>query len=223
MVFDNDEERAISFYRALIYKHFRTIAESEESGEIPSNAEELIRLAFTQENVFREFVRAAEGIPRDAFYILSLAAQRSFSTPISMQTIRTSSKTWYQRDKETSVAANPKALLFLHWIIDKVIGHRRARAFLLERTISHELIDRLFDARVLHLLKRNISTHDQPGVRYDVYKIDYGCYVDLLSTVRSPEGLLEIENGVYTDVPTDDYRAIRRAILNIEDFEKEIG
>lgn len=223
MVFDNDEDRATTFYRALIYKHFRAMAESEEIADVPSSAEELTRMAFTQENVFREFVRAAEGIPRDAFYILSLAAQRSFSSSISMDTIRISTKTWYQRDKEAAVAASPEALRLLHWIIDKVIAHRRARAFLLERTVSHELIDRLFDARVLHLLKRNISAHDQPGVRYDVYKIDYGCYVDLLSTVRSPQGLLESDDGGYVDVPPDDYRAIRRAILRIEDFEQEVG
>ncbi|MBF0549583.1 MAG: hypothetical protein HQK60_03510 [Deltaproteobacteria bacterium] len=221
MVFDNDGDRATAFYKALIFKHFRAIAESEEFSGAPSTPDELTRFAFTQENVFREFVRAAEGIPRDAFYILSLAAQRSLSDTISMQAIRMSSKTWYQRDKETAVAANPEALRLLHWIIDKVIAHRRARAFLLERTVSHELIDRLFDARVLHLLKRNISAHDQPGVRYDVYKIDYGCYVDLLYTARSPLGLLETDDGGHIDVPPDDYRAIRRAILNILEFENE--
>ncbi len=127
MVFDNDEERATNFYRELIFKHFRTMADSEE--RTPSSAEELTRLAFTQENVFREFVRAAEGIPRDAFNILSLAAQRSFKAPISMITIRISAKTWYQRDKEAAVAANSEALGLLHWIIDKVIAHRRAISF----------------------------------------------------------------------------------------------
>jgi hypothetical protein len=221
MVFDNDENKATTFYSVLIYKHFHAMAESEEVPGIPETPEELTRIAFTQENVFREFVRAAEGIPRDAFYILSLAAQKDFTTPISMNAIRTSSKTWYQRDKEAAVAANPEALKLLHWIIDKVIAHRRTRAFLLERTVMHELIDRLFDARVLHLLKKNIAAHEQPGVRYDVYKIDYGCYVDLLATARSPLGLLESADSVYIDVPPDDYRAIRRAILNIDDFEKE--
>ena len=75
----------------------------------------------------------------------------------------------------------------------------------------------MFDARVLHLLKRNIAAHDQPGVRFDVYKIDYGCYVDLLTTARAPAGLLPAgEAGApqYVDVPPDDYRAIRRAILD---------
>ena len=220
MVFDNDEEKAVTFFKSLIYRHVKTLAQQQEY-EIPGDAVELVRVAFTQENVFREFVRAAEGIPRDAFYILSLAAQKDFGAAISMDTIRKCSKTWYQRDKETAVSAHARALDLLHWVIDKVIGHRKARAFLLRRGFSHDLIDNLFDSRVLHLLKRNISAHDQPGIRYDVYKIDYGCYVDLLSTVRSPEGLLNLDGGGFANVPPDDYRAIRRAILDLDEFHKE--
>ena len=74
---------------------------------------------------------------------------------------------------------------------------------------------------MLHLLKRNISAHDKPGLRYDVYKIDYGCYVDLLSTAKSPIGLFETNEGKYIQVPPDDYRAIRRAILDIDSFEAD--
>jgi hypothetical protein len=74
------------------------------------------------------------------------------------------------------------------------------------------------------VLKRNIAAHDQPGVRYDVYKLDYGCYVDLISTAKAPQGLLQGENEsgmqMYINVPPDDYRAIRRAILDISVFEK---
>lgn len=219
MVFDNDENKAIEFFRSLVYRHLKTLSEEHGVG-IPSDPTELVQTSFTQENVFREFVRAAEGIPRDAFYILSLAAQKDFGKPISMDTIRKCSKTWYQRDKETAVSANSSAIALLHWIIDSVIGHRRARAFLLHRGVSSDLVDSLFDSRVLHLLKRNISAHDQPGVRYDVYKIDYGCYVDLLSTARTPQGLLNSDDGSFFDVPPDDYRAIRRAILDLEEFER---
>src|SRR5207245_1656291 len=117
----------------------------------------------------------------------------------------------YQRDKEAAVSANPSARTLLHWLVDKVIAHRRARAFLLRSGERHGLIDALFDARVLHLVKRTIAAHDQPGIRYDVYKIDYGCYVDLLATQRAPGGLLALDDDGYDgtgyiDVPPDDYR-----------------
>jgi len=220
MVFDNDEEKAIKFFRTLVFRHIKTLA-AQQNVSIPASETELIRAAFTQDNVFREFVRAAEGIPRDAFYILSLAAQKDTASPITMDTIRKCSKTWYQRDKEVAVSANAQALELLYWIIDEVIAHRRSRAFLIKRGVSSELIDSLFDSRVLHLLKRNVSAHDEPGTRYDVYKIDYGCYVDLLSTVKEPQGLFELDGGSYVEVPPDDYRAIRRAILDIEKFQEQ--
>ncbi len=223
MVFDNDERKAYEFFRNMIFQHFLTLKAEIDDSNMPKSENELVKLGFTQENVFRELVRAAEGIPRDAFYILSIAAQKDYNRAISMDTIRKSSKMWYQRDKEAAVSANPQSLELLHWIIDKVIAHRRARAFLLQRNIRSELIDSLFDGRVLHLLKKNISAHDQPGLRYDVYKIDYGCFVDLLSTAKSPLGLFENDQGDILHVPPDDYRAIRRAVLNIEEFEKDMA
>jgi len=125
MVFDNDEQRAVAFYRTLLFRHFlASIDSSDPNVGAIATPEELTRAAFTQDNVFREFVRAAEGIPRDSFSILSLAAQNSGSSAISMDAIRKSSKTWYQRDKETAVTANSAATSLLHWIIDKVIAPR---------------------------------------------------------------------------------------------------
>ncbi len=59
-----------------------------------------------------------------------------------------------------------------------------------------------------------MSSNDEPGARYDVYKIDYGCYVDLINTTRAPVGLFEEDDGTFIEVPHDDYRSIRRAILN---------
>ena len=223
MVFENDARRATEFFQELLYRHYKSATEDLDNATIPPNSAELVRLAFTQRNVFDEFVRAAEGVPRDAINILGLAAQRAVSMAISTDHIRSAAKAWYQRDKESSVAVNERARDFLHWIIEEVIAHRRARAFLFRSNAKHYLIDTLFDARVLHLLKRNIAAHDQPGIRYDVFKIDYGCYVDLLTTVRAPQGLLPVDDNEddsirFIDVPPDDYRAIRRAILDPNRF-----
>ena len=83
------------------------------------------------------------------------------------------------------------------------------------------LIDALFDSRVLHIIKRSISGHDEPGARYDVYKLDYGCYVDLLATTKAPDKLLDLDDsGGTVNVPSDDYRAIRRAILHLNKFQE---
>lgn len=218
MVFDNDQEKAIGFFKKLIYNHFKAIATSEKSSLNIGNEDELIGHAFSQKNVFRELVKAGEGIPRDTFHILAIAAQNNIDEPITMEKLRRSSKLFYERDKVSAINQNTRASNLLHWIIDKVIAHRKSRAFLLNRNTTNSLVDYLFDSRLLHLVKRNISAHDQPGTRYDAYKIDYGCYVDLLSTAAAPQGTFETEGG-FVEVPPDDYRAIRRAILNVSDFE----
>jgi hypothetical protein len=155
---------------------------------------------------------------------VAICAQKAAENPIGVSHARVAAKTWYERDKEAAVSANPLADALLRWIRDQVIAHRRARAFLLESGTRDPLIDGLFDSRVLHLLKKNISAQEQPGSRYDAYKIDYGCYVDLLSTAKEPQGLLPIGNenddvpAGFVDVPPDDYRAIRRAILDLDEF-----
>ncbi|GHU87118.1 hypothetical protein FACS189476_01950 [Spirochaetia bacterium] len=223
MLFDNDEQRASLFFQSLIYRHFIATALEDNQKDYPASQEKLISDLFTRSDVFSEFVRATEGIPRDAFSILSNAAQNSSGNKISMDDIRKSSRIWYQRDKEPAVSANGNASELLHWIIDEVIRHRQSRAFLLESKQQDDLIDTLFDARVLHLLKHNISSHDNPGIRYDAYKIDYGCYVDLLATSRAPRGLMELDDGGFVQVPPDDYRAIRRAILDLKEYEKNNG
>ncbi len=219
MVFDNNAERAIEFFEQLLFKHY-----SSETARKPEfkDPESLIQAAFTQQNAFEDFVRSAEGVPRDAFNILSIAAQRSLQDKISIPTVRVAARTWFQRDKESTVRSNPQAEQLLHWIVDDVIAHRRARAFLLRSNTRHPLIDALFDARVLHIIKRSISGHDEPGARYDVYKLDYGCYVDLLATTKAPEKLLDLDDdsGAAVSVPSDDYRAIRRAILHIDRFHE---
>lgn len=225
MVFDNDSERAKVFFREFLYKHFRAVVNSDER-EMPRSPSHLVSQGFTQRNAFDEFVRATEGVPRDAINIIILAAQRAFNEPISVQHVRAAASTWYQRDKQPAVNSTFGAIDLLAWIIDKVIGERRTRAFLLPSNARHPLIDSLFDARVLHLLKRSIAAHDQPGVRYDVFKLDYGCYVDLINTARAPAGLLPYDNergeeGGFIEVPPDDYRSIRRAILNLEEFDRE--
>ncbi len=220
MVFDHDSEKAVRFFRSLIFNHYRIVAESETN--FISNESDFVKTAFTQITALEEIVRAAEGVPRDAINVLALSAQKAAEKPIGVNHARVAAKTWFERDKEAAVSAKPEAERLLRWIRDEVIAHRRARAFLLESGTRDPLIDGLFDARVLHLLKRNISAQEQPGIRYDAYKIDYGCYVDLLSTAKGPQGLLPASdnNGIaeFVEVPPDDYRAIRRAILDLKEF-----
>jgi hypothetical protein len=84
------------------------------------------------------------------------------------------------------------------------------------------IIDKLFDQRALHIYSRSMSAAHRPGERFVVYKLDYGCYVDLINTDKFPDALL-VQGVVEGDddmfvVPEDDGRSYRRAILELGDF-----
>ena len=222
MMFGNDAKRASGFFAELLFRHARSLLTGTILGEFETAAQ-LQQSAFTQRNAFDEFVRAAEGVPRDAIQIIAIAALRAEENPISVQHIRGAAQTWFQQDKEKAVSASPANHRLLNWIIDEVIAHRRARAFLLRSDIVHPLIDELFDARVLHVLKRTVSAKDQPGVRFTVYALDFGCYVDLITTAKAPQGLFHVEDEIIGDVPPDDLRSIRRAVLDLTKFEESLG
>jgi hypothetical protein len=214
LVFDNDESKAIDFFKNLIFRHYRGI---EGDDALAFSPDDLIRQTFTQTPVFAEFVRATEGVPRDALNLCAKIATKAFGNPISVNDVRSGARDWYQQDKATVVRGSDALEKVLSHIIDEVIAERRARAFLFPSNTRNVAIERLFDARVLHLLKKNISSHDEPGQRYDVFKIDYGCYVDLINTAKAPQGLFQTDAG-FVEVPADDYRSIRRAILRPEDI-----
>ncbi|PRD45828.1 hypothetical protein C5748_01420 [Phyllobacterium phragmitis] len=216
LVFDNDQARSVSFYKNLLFRHL----EASEGGHGLRDADQLIQFVFTQVTAFEELVRASEGVPRDALNLASKIAAKAFGRTASVADIRVAARDWYQNDKASAVKANVELAYVLDHIINRVIGERRARAFLVPANIRNEFVDRLFDSRIIHLLKKNISSHDTPGIRYDVFKIDYGCYVELINTQKATLGLFEADDGTFVEVPADDYRSIRRAILDLDDLAK---
>lgn len=223
LVFENNPDLAKRFFRDLLHRHVRALVSTTNEMEISTSVSEFINTIFTQSHAFDEFVRSAEGVPRDAINIIGIAAQKALDSSISVPDIRAAARTWYTRAKQQSVSTKVRAQELLNWIIDEVIQHRQARAFLLGSEVKDDLIDFLYDARVLHIIRQGVSAQDFPGRRFNVYSLDYGCYVDLINTIRAPKGLFEADSeeegrGGYVAVPLTDFRSIRRAILNLEPF-----
>jgi hypothetical protein len=216
VVYDVDQQRATEFFKNLIFKHYSV---SEKADPAIDNADKLISAVFTQITAFQEFVRAIEGVPRDALNLAAMMARISYGRQISVADVRKAAREWYQQDKMSVTKSAPELGEILGFIIDEVIDRRKTRAFLFPAGANDARVDQLYDARLLHLLKKSISSNDEPGKRYDVYKIDYGCYVDLVTTSKAPGGLFLGENDTFIDeVPPDDYRSIRRAILRPEEI-----
>ncbi|CAN7435678.1 hypothetical protein LJR118_002853 [Acidovorax sp. LjRoot118] len=218
MVFENNETAAVQFFQKLVLAHVQAALEAEGL-PAPGTVQEMLSAGFTQANAFAEVVRACEGVPRDAINILNQAAQKAGTTTISVSEVRAAARQWYLSSKDAAVAADEKAKDLLNWIIDWVIKERQAKGFLLAAGRKDDLIDYLYDARVLHVLRKGMSAQDEPGVRYTVYGIDYGCYVDLINTARAPKGLFNADHmDVQSPVPVTDLRSLRRCILKLDDF-----
>lgn len=232
MVFEQDSERAREFFRGLLFKHLT--AGAEERDRIPGlhSERDLISMGFTGRRAFDELVRASEGVPRDAINIVAKAAVHAGESPISTPNVRKAASQWFQSDKEAALRGVLGGSELLNWVYDEVIRGKRARGFLVSQRFSNDpLLNALFDARVLHLVRRGYSAQDQPGERYDVYLIDFGAYVDLINTQTAPQELQLIdgysiaddtmdddEGASSVDVPEQDLRALRRAVLDLDRF-----
>jgi hypothetical protein len=173
---------------------------------------------FTENKTFIEVVRAGEGVIRDFLGILAKAyhrARREGRHKIDMSSVEQAARDWFHSDKSVSLSQDQQ--IVLERIIHEVIRTRHARSFLVERSVGkHPMIQSLFDLRLLHLLKKGYSDQERAGVRYDIYTLDYGTYVELKHTKSEPQ--LELidadDNAVNVVVPFDDKRSIRRIVLD---------
>lgn len=221
-VYDVSPEASVEFFKKLLFRQLSAFAGEASLKE--KDESEVVNAIFSQERVFNELARSSEGVARDFINILQLAAMRSNDSKISMNEVRSAAKDWYERDKQRNIDINPRAQALLDWIRDSVIEGKKARAFLLKIGEPSGDIEFLFDERVLHIARRSYSAKDDPGVRYRVWKVDYGCYVDLINTAKNPTGFLfegsQMDEGGEIVVPDDDYRAVRRAVLDLKKFEE---
>lgn len=218
-VFDRNPDQITSAYASVLYKHLASeLPDDYLSQEFGVNSgKDLASRLFTERKTFAELARASEGVIRDLINIFTSAffnALRRDRQTIDRKAIIEAARQWFEQDKASFL--DEELHTVLRRIVDEVIGARRARSFLLPRQLEkHPTIQRLFDARVLHQMQRGYADKDNPGVRYNIYSLDYGTYVDLLGTLKQPEiALSESTDDEETIVPFDDKRSIRRIVLD---------
>ncbi|EPB9884785.1 hypothetical protein ACR6U3_001930 [Yersinia enterocolitica] len=223
MVFDNDRDAAKNFFKTLLHRHAQAI---DKNSICDAEKNLFINDLFTQPSAFDEYVRAVEGVPRDAINIISLAAQSALENKISIVHIRKSAQKWFQVNKHAALNSKPEAVILLDRIINEVIGHRKSRGFLISNENNHPLIDYLYDMRVVHVLKQGVSARNAIGKKYTLYTLDYGCYVELISSSSAPLGLIiasdESDELKYIEVPKSDYRSVKNSILDFEDLNSQL-
>lgn len=218
-VFDRNPEHLTHVYGDVLLRHL--------SSELPENymreahkvadAKQFSSRLFTERSVFAELARASEGVIRDLINIFTQAyfnAHRRGRESIDKRAVLEAARQWFEQDKSQHLDDQLQDVLSR--IVREVIGARRSRSFMLPRELErHPVIQRLFDARVLHHMQRGYADKDNPGMRYNIYSVDYGTYVDLLGTAKQPDiELQEEEHAAEVVVPFDDKRSIRRIILD---------
>lgn len=225
LLFDNDKSAAVSFFKDFLFRHVKSVCREKGLPE-PESSDQLISRGFSQRSAFEEFVKSAEGVPRDAIHIAANCAQKAFGKNIDIPTVRQAAHRYYQEDKSSQVEENAALRELLRYIVDNAIRKKKTNSFLLEFGVRDRNVDLLFDRRLVHIRGRNVSSRDNPGARYYHYKIDYGCYVDLASTQQMPAehdfsrvGMSVEDIAASVDVPTeDDARSYRRSILDLDGF-----
>lgn len=222
-VFDRNPEQITDTYADVLFRHLSSELEDnylQSNFGIKSGVQLASRL-FTERATCAELSRACEGVVRDLINIFNKAffdAQRRGRSSIDKAAIVDSARQWFEQDKIQYLDEELQNVL--RRIVDDVIGEKRARSFLLPRELErHPVVQRLFDARVIHHMQRGYADKDNPGVRYNIYSIDYGTYVNLLGTSKQPE--LELVERAESDivVPFNDKRSIRRIILQRDVLE----
>jgi hypothetical protein len=220
-VFDRNQDGISRFYADVLLRHLLL--------ELPDDylydtyrikdPEEFVSHAFTGAGTFTELARAAEGVIRDLINVFTIAffhAGKRGRGTIDKLAVVEAARQWFEQDKAQHLDHHMQNVL--RKIVDEVIGARRARSFLLPRDLEkHPMIIKLFDARVIHHLQRGYADKDNPGVRYNIYTLDYGTYVDLIGTSKAPQiefdGFSGETGGQEIVVPFDDKRSIRRIVL----------
>ena len=218
-VYDKNPNEIVSIFLDVLYKHILSELPNDylKSEYNINTSTQFLQNLFSGRPAFTELVRASEGVVRDFINIFNLAffdIQRKGIVNIDKKTIIEAGRQWFENDKSKNLDEVLHNKLRL--ITDEVIGKRKARSFLVSRDLErHPIIQKLFDARVIHLVKKGYSDKDNPGIRYNIYSLDYGTYVDLKNTTKQPE-IDYIENREESDeiiVPFDDNRSIRRIVL----------
>lgn len=221
-VYDRNPSRITEAFADMLFKHVQTeLPDGYLARQGIMDGEGFTRKLFSDRSTFQELVRSSEGVARDLINIFNHAyfsAHRRGKEKIDKNSVTEAARLWYEQDKLRNLDQQLQELL--QRIIEKVIGQKKARSFLLAREFgNHPLIQKLFDLRVLHVVQRGYADKDKPGVRYDIYTLDYGTYVDLMNTSKRPDiGFTEQATNVGEEfiVPFDDKRSIRRITLDPE-------
>ncbi|MGD0805981.1 MAG: hypothetical protein ABSA10_00635 [Anaerolineales bacterium] len=235
LIFEENRSLVTDFFGQLLYNHLG--AELDWNLKLSSEEKaKSIKRIFTQEPDFVELVRADEGNCRDFICIFSKAYIEGFrrntdAKSISIPHIQSAASSWYTNEKESNIKTEKDVRETISFLLDKVLKDYRSRTFMVETgQEEHPRLLRLLNERILHRLNIKYSHPDRPGLRYELYSLDYGAYITYRGTVNEPrqeifftrkDVALLPEDERKGIVPFDDRRSIRRIVFNPNELSIE--
>lgn len=182
LLFEDDRAEVQDFFANLLFNHVRALLAEEEIDLGFPSAQDFIRVAFTDGPTFPQLCFFSEGVPRDALQMAALAAGLAQDAPISAGDVSRSNRDYFRRDKEGRLS--DQAVAALNQIIERCVeGDRRIIALRRPNQSTSEVVQELFDFRLLHRRAQRTSLPERPiSEKYDLFLVDLGCFEDLLRT-----------------------------------------
>jgi hypothetical protein len=184
LLFNNNRCEVAAFFSRVLYKHLYVLMETQGFELAVKNEQEFIDLAFLSPQSFDELIWASEGVPRDAIQIAGAAANVAGEKPIATQHVHSGARDYFLRDKLGKTSNKAGALL--DRLINKCVEERtRVLPLLRSGDSDNPLIQELYDLRLIHRVRQAVSLDEQDyATKYDIYLVDFGCFIDLISSGR---------------------------------------
>jgi hypothetical protein len=228
LLFRNDAASTLDFYSSLLHRHLtamsgRAVGDTQQLLAAARSPATLTRLLFATPAAFHNLVVGAEGVPRDFLQIAGLAAGTAYDRQISNRHVSEAIRSFFLRDKDSRI---PKTARHVFTSLMGQAVRQRSRIVPLRRDgeSNDDVIQRLYDARVIHRVRHGLSLDPQhPTEMYDVYVIDIGAFLGLVAAGRirptedgldsgarfADAGEIEIRGRTFVQLPPRWYR--RRA------------
>jgi hypothetical protein len=235
LIYDEKSDFVTDFFAQVLYNHLGAELGWNLSATPQEKMDAVLEL-FTQRPAFVELVRSAEGNCRDFLCIFSRAYFEGFrqvggASAVSIPHVRNAASSWFDTEKHANIRGEGSPAQTLEYIVNSVVSGYKSRTFMVESSkASHRDLTRLLNERLLHRIPGYYSHPDRPGVRYEIFTIDYGAYVRFKGTVNEPHELVIAQTkdlprltGREREymVPLDDKRSIRRIIFDPEKLTSE--
>lgn len=199
-----DERQAIrgstsemeAFIPTLLAQHMAT------SGFVPSSISlpELLEKSFT-DGAVSTLVLASEGNPRDSLNLVAKAARNAGAGRISPRHVLEAAHDYFWNTKYKNIEGQRNLERLFSEIMAASLSRGKRTFLVLRGDARRSLYHKLYDERLIHLIRAGVRPASASGQTYDGYALDYGSYADrvLSGTLRWTNDGWTNANSFFTD------------------------